>query len=45
MSGGAMPDDADGEPFLSKPFTLATLVGIVENSLNSPRACSCFQTN
>jgi two-component system, cell cycle sensor histidine kinase and response regulator CckA len=45
MSGGAMPDDVDGEPFLSKPFTLATLVGIVEDRLNSHCACSCFETN
>ena len=35
MSGSATPDDVDGAPFLSKPFTLAKLVGIVEDTLQS----------
>lgn len=36
MSGRAMPGDVQGEPFLSKPFNLATLVGTVEDGLTQP---------
>jgi CheY-like chemotaxis protein len=37
MSGGAMPDSLDGEPFLSKPFALRQLVTVVDDRLNSSR--------
>jgi two-component system cell cycle sensor histidine kinase/response regulator CckA len=33
MSGSATPDDVEGAPFLSKPFTLPALTGIVEATL------------
>ena len=35
MSGGATPDSVGGEPFLSKPFALRELVGLVDDRLNS----------
>jgi DNA-binding response OmpR family regulator len=41
MSGDATPDSVGGEPFLSKPFALRELVGLVDDRLNSscqPRA-------
>jgi two-component system, cell cycle sensor histidine kinase and response regulator CckA len=37
MSGSATPDDVDGAPFLSKPFTVHNLVGIVEDTLRLRR--------
>jgi two-component system cell cycle sensor histidine kinase/response regulator CckA len=37
MSGGATPDSVGGEPFLSKPFALRELVGLVDDRLNSSR--------
>ena len=48
MSGGATADSVGGEPFLSKPFALRELVGLVDDTLNSG-SLSCqpgaLQTN
>ena len=45
MSGGATPDSAGGEPFLSKLFALRELVALVDDSLNSSCQPSAFEMN
>jgi DNA-binding NtrC family response regulator len=40
MTGSANPDDVGGAPFLSKPFALDKLIGIVEDTLQSSLSCA-----
>jgi two-component system cell cycle sensor histidine kinase/response regulator CckA len=40
MTGSASADDVGGAPFLSKPFALDKLIGIVEDTLQSSLSCA-----